>query len=109
MRESTRVKSYNHVISLTARNWAHLILAVANGSFWERVALRLPTGFRPGGFSFFGVEVSIFNKFSDQHNCTLRCTGGANGFFLAGPAYPIGVAPVYSFFQYRFIHNQKNG
>ncbi len=76
LRGSTRVKSYNLVISLSAPRWAHLILAEVNGSFREHVALRLPTGLRPGGFSVFGADFSISNIFSENNFTSLSALPG---------------------------------
>ena len=109
LRGSTRVKSYNLVISLSARFWARLIRREALGSFTEPFLPLLPSGIQPGGIAVFetGFVNSIF--FSANKYCTARGDAGSGNFFLAGMARCVRVAPAFLILVNRFIlYSQKN-
>ncbi|MBK6929494.1 MAG: hypothetical protein IPH12_01020 [Saprospirales bacterium] len=110
LRRSTRVKSYNLVISLIARLRARLIQRQATGSLTEPFLLHLPPGISPGGFSVFGADFSISNIFSENNFCAARGNAGSGHFFLAGMARQLRVAPAFLILINRFIlYSQKNG
>lgn len=109
LRGSTRVKSYNLVISLIARFRARLIRREALGSFAEPFLPLLPFGTRPGGFFVFETVFVHSNFFSANKYRTARGNAGSGSFFWAGTARGERVVPAFSILVNRFIHNQKNG
>ena len=70
------LKVYNLVISQSARFRANLQVAEAADSIMNRIANRMSSGFRPGGFLCFEGVGQVFIDFSEK-NALLRSFGAA--------------------------------